>query len=286
MFDKVIEASKQKLTTDVSEEPADAKETFAEVSTVVPATETVEHWLSSAGDLTWTRQNREETLSPGADGHVLLLVTERCIHVVAGGADRSERHLTLSLAAVTAVEYRSSLVSSSFTVETADQRLSFAPVGDDTEAIATSIEDAAAGWQEMDTAIENARDVLTAYQDETGTFDDLWRVGKQVRSQLKTAAGATDRDSDAVTAHLRRIFEPIAADFARQLRAEARRTASEASVDEDGASETYQHARNVMVFALEIAEEHTTADVAPFEESLETLDDDISRSEWQWGSTE
>jgi len=286
MFDKVLEASKQKLSADASDETAVDEETLAELSTFVPDNETVEHGLLSAGDLTWTRGGRDETRSPGPDEYVFLLVTERCIRAVVGGADRSEPVPTLPLGAVTAAEYRSSLLSSSFTVETADQSVSFTPVGDDTEAVAGYIEDAAEGWQQMDTAIENARDVLAAYQDEDGTFDDLWRVGKQVRSHLKTAARATARDSDAVTAHLRRIFEPVAADLARELRKEAHSTASETDVAEDGASDTYQQARNVMVFALEIVEAHTAADAGPFEESLAALDDDISRSEWQWGGTE
>ncbi|MDS0282145.1 hypothetical protein [Haloarcula onubensis] len=286
MFDKVLEASKQKLSAGVSDETAVDEETLAELSTFVPDDETVEHGLLSAGDLTWTRGGREETRSPGPDGYVFLLVTERRVRVVVGGADPSEPVPTLPLGAVTAAEYRRSLLSSSFIVETADQRVSFSPVGDDSEAVADYIGDAAEGWQQMDAAIENAREVLAAYQDEDGTFDDLWRVGKQVRSQTKTAARATARDSDAVTAHLRRIFEPIAADLARELRSEAHRSASETDIAEDGASETYQQARKVMVFAMEIIEEHTTVDVSPFEESLEALDDDISRSEWQWGGAE
>ena len=273
MFDNVLEASKERFADDA---PAEA--TVAELSTLVADSETLEHGLWGTGEITWTRDNREVALSPDTDGYAFLLVTERRILCVAGD-DSAEPSPALSLANVTSVEYRSSLFSSSFAVETADERVSFAPGGGDAE----TVEDTAENWQHMDRSIENARDMLTAYRDEDGMFGDIWRVGKQIRTHLQTAGRAADRDNDAVASHLLRILDPIAADFARDLRVEAHESVRETDVADDGARETYQQARDVLEFALDIAEEHTTLDVAPFEESLETLEADIDRSEWQWG---
>lgn len=277
MFDNVLEASKERFSDDAPD-----PDTVADLSTFVEDSETLEHGLWGTGAITWTRDGREETLPPDRDGYAFVLVTEKRLLCVADD-DPAGSSPTLSLADVTSVEYRSSLFSSSFTVETADQRVSFAPGGGDPEAVAAYVEDTAEHWQRMDRAIENARDVLTAYRDEDGMFGDIWRVGKQIRTHLQTAARAADRDNDAVATHLRRILSPIAADLARDLRAEAHESVRETDIADDGARQTYQQARDVLEFSLDIVEAHTTLDVAPFEESLETLEADISRSEWQWG---
>lgn len=277
MFDNVIEASKQRFSDDPPDE-----ETVAALPALVPAAETLEHGLWSTGAIAWTRDGRDETLSPGPDEHAFVLVTERRVHCVAGEAP-ADPSPSLHLSEITTVEYRSSLLSSSFAVETGDERISITPGGGEPEAVAAYIEETAESWRQMDAAIENARDTLAAYRDEDGMFDDIWRVGKQIRSHLQTAARAADRDEEAVAAHFHRIFEPIAADLAQQLRAAAHDSVSDTDETDDGAKETYQQARDVMAFTLEIAEAHTTLDVAPFEESLETLEEDMSRSEWQWG---
>jgi hypothetical protein len=283
MFDRVRYASKRALSGTADAAPDEA--TVNGLSGLLDDDESAEHALWSTHAFERTVADRTETMTPRNDGYAFALVSDRRMLFVVDNGDRSTPDSELSLAEVTAVEHRESLLGNSFSVETSDERVSFVPEGGDVETVATYLDRTAQRWRDLHEELDNAEELLEAYCDEDGMYDDIWRVGKQVRSHLKAADEVVTRYDDAVADRLATALEPVAADLAVRLRTEAEDVVDTVDVDDDGAENTYEQVRDVLEHARAIAVGPADLDVAPFEASLDSLDATIERSQWQWGGT-
>ncbi len=282
MFDRVRDASRRALSGDGDDAPDE--ETVNGLGALLDDDESAEYALWSTRGFERTVADRTETLTPDDDGYAFALVSDRRVCFVVDG-DRSTPDSDLSLAAVTAVEHRESLLRRSLSVETSDERVSFRPAGGDVEAVAAYLDRTARRWRDLRGELDDAREMLRAYGDENGTYDDIWRVGNRVRSHLKAADEAATRYDDAAEDRLRAAMEPVAADVAVRLRSHAEAVVDTVDVDDEGAEQTYEQVRDVLEHAHTIVAEYTDRDLDPFEASLESLDEAIERSQWQWGGT-
>lgn len=206
MLNRISELSREAFQGSV---PTTAELGTGPLEALVEASEAVQYVLASPGSIEHTTNGRTTTMEPSGDHAAYAVVTGRQVYFLLGD-DPATAEITVELGTIRQSELRDGLLTTTLSLRTDDESITFEPeTAEQAAAAETYIDRIGSCWSDLETALTGARDTIEEFRAAVEGGGESDRLRQQARSRISKAHHCATREDDAPTEKMRALIEPV-----------------------------------------------------------------------------